>query len=45
MGEVGDQEPRKVAGEGPAGRMNLRALLRAGSVCASGEKMHKTLQT
>lgn len=40
----GDQEPRKVAGEGPAGKMNLHALLRAGSVYASGEKMHKTLQ-
>lgn len=33
----GGPEPRKVAGEGPAGKMNLHALLRAGSVYASGE--------
>lgn len=41
----GDQKPREAAGKGPAGRMNLHALLREGSVHASGEKMHKMLQT
>ena len=41
----GDQKPREAMGKEPAGRMNLHALLREGSVYASGEKMHKMLQT